>query len=70
MADKPGKGAFGWLGRQIGYVRRALRSKPGETKVFERRVTQQRAHPNHPNLVLRRTTIDQVVQQEDIETTR
>ena len=29
MADNlPGKGVFGWLGRQVGYVRKAVRTKP------------------------------------------
>ena len=29
MADKlPGKGVFGWLGRQVGYVKKAVTTKP------------------------------------------
>ena len=29
MADKlPGKGLFGWLGRQVGYVSKAVKTKP------------------------------------------
>ena len=29
MADKlPGKGVFGWLGRQVGYVAKAVKTKP------------------------------------------
>ena len=28
MADKlPGKGVFGWLGRQVGYVKKAVKTK-------------------------------------------
>jgi hypothetical protein len=29
MSDNlPGKGVFGWLGRQVGYVKKAVRTKP------------------------------------------
>ena len=29
MADRlPGNGLFGWLGRQVGYVKKAVRTKP------------------------------------------
>ena len=29
MADKlPGNGVFGWLGRQVGYVKKAVQAKP------------------------------------------
>ena len=29
MADKlPGNGLFGWLGRQVGYVKKAVQAKP------------------------------------------
>ena len=29
MADKlPGNGVFGWLGRQVGYVKKAVQTKP------------------------------------------
>lgn len=29
MSDKlPGKGVFGWLGRQVGYVKKAVKTKP------------------------------------------
>ena len=31
MADNlPGKGVFGWLGRQVGYVKQAVKTKPAE----------------------------------------
>src|SRR5438552_9679616 len=31
MADRlPGQGLFGWLGRQVGYVKKAVTAKPAE----------------------------------------
>jgi hypothetical protein len=48
----PGKGLFGWLGRQIGHVSKAI--------YRESRVEEQ-PHPADPNVVLRRTVIDEAV---------
>jgi hypothetical protein len=55
-----------WLGRQVGYVARAIKTDPveegGEPKVvFRKDRVQEAPHPNDPNLKLRRTTIDEVV---------
>ncbi|MEL7238479.1 MAG: hypothetical protein AAGK78_06425 [Planctomycetota bacterium] len=54
----PGMGLFGWLGRQIGYVSKAIKTDPAvvarETNVEDKR------DPEHPDLVFRRTTVDEV----------
>ena len=37
MADKlPGKGLFGWLGRQVGYVSKAVKTPPAVTPPAKR----------------------------------
>lgn len=85
MADNlPGDGFLGWLGRQIGYVKQAVRTDPqppanvapttaatneaasdaAPSKVIfrEDRVEETR-HPDNPDLRLRRTVIDEVIQE-------
>jgi hypothetical protein len=59
----PGKGLFGWLGRQIGHVSKAIQTEipePPKTIYRESRVEEQ-PHPADPNVVLRRTVIDEAV---------
>jgi hypothetical protein len=61
----PGKGLFGWLGRQVGYLKKAIHSDVGGSKVIYRRDrTDEAPHPEDPGLKLRRTVIDEVVQQQ------
>ncbi len=58
----PGSGFLGWLGRQVGYVRRAVRSDPAASKVIYRDGKIEEAeHPQQPGVKLRRTTIDEVL---------
>jgi hypothetical protein len=48
MSDKlPGKGWFGWLGRQIGYVSKAVRTEPLATPPAKPSAAQ-RAEPDEP----------------------
>lgn len=54
----PGKGLFGWLGRQIGYVSKAVRHDP--VVVAKRQQVEEKTDPSHPGLVFRRTTTDEV----------
>ena len=54
----PGKGLFGWLGRQIGYVSAAV--KHDVEVVAKREQQEEREDPDHPDYVFRRTTIDEV----------
>jgi len=72
---RPGHGFLGWLGRQVGYVSKAIKAPVGGSgtpppaapveppgKVVYRNDTVSEApHPDDPNLKLRRTIIDEVV---------
>jgi len=60
----PGKGFLGWLGRQVGYVKKAVRADVSQ-RVYEQRKIEEQPHPESPNLVLRRTTIDEVIERKD-----
>jgi hypothetical protein len=58
----PGKGFFGWLGRQFGYVSRAVAHDPGGPKtVYRAASVEEKPLPDDPNVRLRRTTIDEVI---------
>lgn len=58
----PGKGLFGWLGRQIGYVKKAMQTDPaGPTKIYRNESIKEQPLPSDPNVTLRRTTIDEVI---------
>ena len=59
----PGNGFFGWLGRQVGHVRRAVRANVGEKKIDENRSVEEASLPRDPTVKLRRTTIDEVIVQ-------
>jgi hypothetical protein len=68
MADE--HGFLRWLGRQFGYVAKAVKTDvtaPAENlpaKVLYRKDTvQEKAHPADPELKLRRTIIDEVVKE-------
>lgn len=65
MPDKlPGNGFLGWLGRQVGHVAKAVRTDvvpPTPTTVYRTNHVQQVPHPTRPNVILRRTTVDEVV---------
>lgn len=58
----PGKGLFGWLGRQVGYVSGAVkRDVKGPTTIYKQRKVEEKPLPQQPNVTLRRTTIDEVL---------
>jgi hypothetical protein len=60
--DLPGAGLLGWLGRQIGYVKKAIKTNPaGPKKIYRNESTEEQALPSDPNVKLRRTTIDEVI---------
>lgn len=62
MPDKPGKGFFGWLGRQVGYVSKALKADAAAPKtVYRQEKVEERPLPEDPGVVLRRTTTDEVI---------
>src|SRR5450755_2600799 len=59
----PGKGLWGWLGRQIGYVAKAVKTDVAAPKIVYRDDQVSEApHPTDPNLKLRRTVIDEVIE--------
>lgn len=63
MSDAPpGKGLFGWLGRQVGHIKKAVQADVTAPGVAYRKQTVQEVeHPEQPGVTLRRTTIDEVV---------
>ena len=60
---RPGHGLLGWLGRQVGYVSKAIKTNVEDLpKVVYRNGTVKEApHPSDPRVKLRRTVIDEVV---------
>jgi len=62
MPDQRGKGFLGWLGRQVGYVKKAVQTDPNaEKKLFENKRVEEAPHPENPNIKLRRTVIDEAI---------
>jgi len=59
--DLPGKGFMGWLGRQVGYVRSALRKDPAGTTVYRNKDVQEMRPTNEANVTLRRTTVEEII---------
>lgn len=69
--SKPGKGFLGWLGRQVGYVTKALKTDVTTARtVYREKTVQEQSPPDLPNLTLRRTTIDEVIvrRNDEVET--
>ena len=61
---RPGKGWLGWLGRQVGYVRHAVRTDPAAPQpkvVYRQNHTVEQPLPDKPGVKLRRTVIDEVI---------
>jgi len=63
----PGDGFLGWLGRQVGHVAKAVRMDvqapaSAPTKIVYRTDhVEERPHPTQAGVVLRRTTVDEVM---------
>lgn len=67
----PDNSVFGWLGRQIGHVKKAVKTdvkakpaKPPKARpkvVYRDNTVQEAAHPTEPGVKLRRTVIDEVI---------
>ena len=58
---RSGEGILGWLGRQVGYVRKAIRTDVQKTVVHRQQEVQEATLPEHPDVTLRRTVIDEVI---------
>lgn len=73
MSDAlPGKGLFGWLGRQVGHVKKAVQTDPdpaGPKVTYRKENVEEVPHPHDPGVKLRRTTIDEVIVQKQIPPT-
>jgi hypothetical protein len=64
MTDRlPVTGWLGWLGRQVGYVKKAVQTDvtPKQTTVYRKEKVEEVPLPNEKNVTLRRTTIDEVI---------
>ena len=64
----PGNGFLGWLGRQIGYVAKAVKTDveppaPASKIVYRECTIEEKESPVDPNVKLRRTIIDEVVKE-------
>ncbi|HTW93674.1 MAG TPA: hypothetical protein VMD30_02700 [Tepidisphaeraceae bacterium] len=72
MGNLPAKGQNGflrWLGRQVGYVARAVKTDVSESSntIYRRDEVKELPHPNDPDLKLRRTVIDEVIKKKEEE---
>ncbi len=71
MSKKPDS-FLGWLGRQVGFVSKAMKTDvttkppPADPNVVYRTDNVEEApHPAQPHMTLRRTTIDEVIERKD-----
>ena len=63
MAEKRNS-LFGWFGRQLGYMKGAVKKDVAPAKVVYKKTTVQESPlPDRPDEKLRRTIIDEVVRQ-------
>jgi len=63
----PGDGLLGWLGRQVAYVRKALKTDVSDSKTIYRDTKiEEKPLPQDPNVKLRRTVIDEVVVEKNV----
>lgn len=71
MSDTlPGKGLFGWLGRQVGHIKKAVQHDVAAPEVaYRKQDVKEVDHPQQPGVKLRRTTIDEVIVQKQILST-
>ena len=64
MPGKKPDSFLGWLGRQVGFVGKAIKAdvtKPAPKVVYRADKVEEARHPADPSLVLRRTTTDEVI---------
>lgn len=63
----PGNGFFGWLGRQVGHIKKAVQTDvAGPQVAYRKQDVQEVDHPEQPGVKLRRTTIDEVIVQKQL----
>lgn len=56
-----GDGFLGWLGRQVGYVAKAVKTDVTKEIIHRQQEVQEVKLPDQPNVTLRRTVIDEVI---------
>lgn len=64
---------FGWLGRQVGHVKKAVQSgnaAPAQKVIYRKDKIEEHELPDQPGTRLRRTVIDEVIVQETAAPTR
>ena len=62
MAEQStGDGFLGWLGRQFGHVRKAIRTDVTKRTIHRQKRVEEARLPEQPNVMLRRTVIDEVI---------
>ena len=61
QGEPKGDGFLGWLGRQIGHVRKAVKTDVTKQTVHRETKVQEATLPDKPNVTLRRTVIDEVI---------
>jgi hypothetical protein len=59
--NRPGNGMWGWLGRQFGYVKKAVKADVTKQIVHRQQKVEEAKLPEQPNVTLRRTVIDEVI---------
>lgn len=64
----PGNGFFGWLGRQVGHIKKAVQHDVAAPEVaYRKEEVKEVDHPEQPGVKLRRTTIDEVIVQKQLQ---
>ena len=58
---KEDAGFLGWLGRQVGFVKKAMKADVTKQVVHRERRVEEAKVPEQPNVTLRRTVIDEVI---------
>jgi len=64
---KSGSGFLGWLGRQVGYIRQAVRTDVTKKVVHREQRVEEARLPERPEVTLRRTVIDEVIVDKELE---
>jgi hypothetical protein len=59
--NRAGNGVWGWLGRQFGYVKKAVKADVTKEIVHRQQTVEEAKLPEQPNVTLRRTVIDEVI---------
>ena len=57
---------FGWLGRQIGHVKKAVKAEVPQI-VYKKTTVQEATLPDRPDEKIRRTIVDEVIKQKSEE---